>query len=224
MIRDVRDLDKILNTQKIVIARVKEEQIALLKGISVENPEDIARLVKLQKRLLSRYAAQPTLNESVSLTGAPVVGSKWGATFGVTILVQDYLLTQVELANPTGLGATLKHLFIAYLQELQDSKHDYIVESLKGKATFQVKDELGNPVEGAVREKLINDMLSGILKFFIVVSDTYELVREVKPNSFAVTPLGIRVYKHLKASHEYVEEIMSSHKRFQNAKPRLSLI
>jgi len=98
----LEDLKRVLFVQKTIAQEVRREMMAtatteeLAKG-KLSGPEEVKRIVLAHGRLLEKYAKYPTLSEfsfHPSLVGA----TKWGATFGVAIMVRALVIDQVRIS------------------------------------------------------------------------------------------------------------------------------
>src|SRR5271157_6337039 len=90
-IKTIDELKKILFIQKTVTERAKAEMLAIATD-GVGNPKAAPVFIAEERRLLQKYADYPTLSEMASEPEALMNGTKWGATFGVTVLVSGLII------------------------------------------------------------------------------------------------------------------------------------
>ena len=102
-IRNVDDLKKVLFLQKTITSRAKNELLAVAGDKSLEPDGDLEEqaeyFIEEEGKLLDRYAKYPTLTE-FQLMPHLYDGTKWGATFGVTLLVGELIFEQLRISHP----------------------------------------------------------------------------------------------------------------------------
>jgi len=199
------------------MALVGTKQLATGK---LSGPEEIKRLVLGQRELLEKYAKYPTMSEfsfHPSLVGA----TKWGATFGVAVMMKAFVVDPVK-AFMQPLAPFVRAALVLILKELNDPVHEYLIEPLEEALKLRFTDEDGTEVEGdkakAVSRKLTYQLAEGLL----LVGAQYGLVAGA-PQGFAITDLGRRVLLHMIDADLFLVELAAAHKKFQSTKPRLSM-
>jgi hypothetical protein len=236
-IRSLEDLNKLLSSQQAMTRRVKEEitQFTLMTELRSDNPDDVAAYIEKQKTLLFKYLLMPTLYEHKSMTGnnEGLVG-KWGATFGVMVLLQDFIIEQVMAAQQVRAQETkskfpanpsaLRQIFLTLLLELSESKHEYLYNVLEDKVSFTITDTNGAPLPEEERVKLVHDILVELTEMFMIIGTAFGLVEESDDEEYSISPMGTRLVGHLIDGQRYLNSLVEAHKRFQNEKPRLRMV
>src|SRR5208282_4499809 len=211
-LRTVEDLKKVLFVQRMITRQAKEELLAVAsdadllhtpdpKGIDPEFTKRAATFMADEKAILEKYANNPTLTE-FNLIPNLAGGTRWGATFGVTLLVGELVLEQVK-AMEGKFEPLLRRLFMILLMELDNPRHNYLVEPLEKAMTFKITRPDGRPVP--VEEQLAykKRMVHKMTESFLVVSSEYGIV-ESTPEGFVLTPLGKRVLLHLLDAGKFI--------------------
>lgn len=221
-LKNVDDLKKVLFLQKTIITQAKNELMALISDNSLEeNPRLQANTFLVeQKKLLEKYAKYPTLTE-FQLMPSSYDGYKWGATFGVTLLVGELIFEQLNGAHPH-FGKVMRPLFVIFLNELDNPQHEYLIEPLEKHLRFKVTDETGVAVSEEKQKEFVRDLVSQLAETMVVVCTSFGIVK-VKKGGVAITPNGKRVLLHLLDASKFVEDMTTAHAKFQTAKPKLSM-
>jgi len=228
-LRTVEDLKKVLFVQRMITRQAKEELLAVASDADLlQSPKDVARLhdpkelvafMASERSILEKYANNPTLTE-FNLIPNLAGGTRWGATFGVTLLIGELVLEQVK-AMEGKFEPLLRRLFMILLMELDNPKHSYLVEPLEKAMTFKITRPDGKPVpieeQLAYKKRIVHKMTES----FLVVSSEYGIV-ESNPEGFVLTELGKRVLLHLLDAEKFISLLVEAHARFQTAKPKLA--
>ncbi len=231
----LEDLKRVLFVQKTIAQEVRREMMStatteeLAKG-RVSGPEEIKRIVLAHARLLEKYAKYPTLSEFAfhpSLIGA----TKWGATFGVAIMVRALVIDQVRVLLLKDVPFRpflpyLRSMYLLILKELDNPTHDYIIEPLEEALKVSVTLEgAGTRIEAADEQgrQFTRRLLYQLAEKLLLASAQYGIVSQV-PMGFAITDMGRRVLLHLIDADIFLGELVEAHKRFQGAVPRLSML
>jgi len=213
-IRNAEDLKKVLFVQRTVTEQATKEMAAIAES-GVANPLTAKQFIAEERKLLEKYANYPTLSEftdSLSLMNA----SKWGATFGVAILVGGLILKEAEGRLPH-MKPVLRHMLMLLLKELYKPEHRYLIEPLEKNLTMNSKSMSKNN-QAAIKRQIVME-LTDVL---IAVCSRYGLVS--KKNGVSITPIGYRVLLHMADAQRFIDEVSKAHGRFQAIKPRLSMV
>ena len=229
----LEDLKRVLFVQKTVAQEVRREMMAtatteeLAKG-KLSGPEEVKRIVLAHGRLLEKYAKHPTLSEfsfHPSLVGA----TRWGATFGVAIMVRALVIDQVKtsLAKDIPYRPLLPYarsMYLLVLKELDNPTHEYIIEPLEEAIKVSVSVE-GSKVAASdeAGRQFTRRLLYQFAERLLLASAQYGIVSQV-PMGYAITDLGRRVLLHLIDADIFLRELVDAHRRFQEERPRLSLL
>ena len=220
------DLKRVLFIQKTLAQEIRRELMSLTtpadlaKG-QVSGPEELRRMISSQASLLDKYASYPTLTEFVlhsSLAGA----TKWGATFGVAILVKALILDHVK-ANMPQLAQFVRPMYLVILGELNEPKHQYLIDPLEKAFKFQVSAEGGDKVPEDQQKAFKRKLLYQLTERLIGASVQYGVI-EPAPIGFCISDLGRRVLLHLIDADTFLNELAEAHKRFQSSLPQLHLV
>ena len=143
------ELKKVLFLQKTIITQAKNELLAaagdFVEEAIKDNPIEQGNLfIEREKALLKKYVDYPTLSEFVA-TPSIYGGYKWGATFGVTLLVGELIFEQLKSARPH-FSPVIRQLFVLFLTELEHPQHEYLIEPFEKHLRFKITDETGGAV------------------------------------------------------------------------------
>lgn len=213
-INSVDELKKILFIQKTVTDRAKNEMLSIATD-GMGNPKAAPAFIAEERKLLTKYANYPTLSEMSAEPDALMNGTKWGATFGVAILVGGLIVEELKRMQPH-LEPVLRHMLLLLLDELNHPRHKYLVEPMEKSLTITSKAAPGK--EQAIKRQVCTDLADAI----IAVGTQYGIV-SAKQSGIALTPLGKRVFLHMVDAQRFVQEMGKAHVRFQTAKPKLSM-
>jgi uncharacterized membrane protein (DUF485 family) len=226
-IRDVEDLKKVLLRQKLCTRQAAEE---LAKIASNENlqavegePEEkqkekVFTIIKAEQLLLEKYAMYPTMTEFNAMPNTPDLAIKWGATFGVALLVGELILEQVKQIQGT-FEAALRSLYLILLVELDNPTSEYMIEPLERAIKVELKDKSGKPLSPDRQVAFKRQLIRQLIEAFCLVSVSYGVMDAHKGGAYSLTPLGRRVMLHLIDAQRYITLISDAHKRFQGEKP-----
>jgi hypothetical protein len=220
----VEDLSRILTLKRIISRRANEELLniagdKILQANQNPSHEDALQFMKEETELLRKYASYPSLTEW-NLMPELHAGSKWGSTFGVTILVGELILEnmrQQHLGLPLG---ALQKMLLVILGELNKTTASYLVEAVQRFTRFTVERQDGTPLSEEERDRFVYQILAHILEDFITIMERYELV-EGKEAGVSITPLGHRVLLHMKDATDFVTVLTEAHTRLQSERPNL---
>jgi hypothetical protein len=213
-INSMDELKKILFIQKTVTEQAKNEMLAVGTD-GAGNPKAIPAFIAEERKLLTKYANYPTMSEMSAEPDALMNGTKWGATFGVAILVGGLIVEELKRMQPH-LEPVLRHMLLLLLDELNHPRHKYLVEPMERSLTITSKAAPGK--EQAIKRQVCTDLANAI----IAVGQQYGIV-SVKKGGTALTPLGKRVFLHMVDAQRFVQEMGTAHVKFQTAKPKLSM-
>jgi len=222
-INSMEELKKILFIQKTVTEQAKNEMLSIATD-GMGNPKAAPVFVAEERKLLTKYANYPTMSEMSAEPDALMNGTKWGATFGVAILVGGLIVEELKRMQPH-LEPVLRHMLLLLLDELNHPRHKYLVEPMERSLTITSKAAPGK--EQAIKRQVCTDLADAI----IAVGTQYGIVSVAKQtnysgtkrNGIALTPLGKRVFLHMVDAQRFVQEMSKAHTRFQTTKPKLSM-
>lgn len=217
-IKTVEDLKQILFAQKVISRRAKEElcEIAndsMLPDNNAVSEDRVYDFMEAEQRVLEKYSSYPTLTEYAENSMRHL--TKWGATFGVTVLVNDLIFEQIktELGPKHPLNPVVRQLYILILNELlnPNPQYEYLVEPLEAKLKFQISGPNGCLLTPAEQQKRMRIMLVKFIGAALHTSEGYGIV----DNQQRITPLGERVFAHLKDAMTFVSDLAQAHAKFQ---------
>ena len=209
----VEDLKKILFIQKAVTDKAKAEMLAIATD-SAGNPKTALVFVAEERKLLTKYANYPTMSEMLDEPEALMNGAKWGATFGVAILVGGLILEEVKRMQPH-LEPVLRPMLMLLLDELNHPRHKYLVEPLEKNMKITSKTAAN---QAAIKRQVCTDLANAMIS----VGSQYGVVKKDN-GGVKLTPLGRRVFLHMADAERFIQEMGHAHIRLQSAKPKLSL-
>jgi hypothetical protein len=219
------DLKKVLFAQKVIAQEVRREMMSLvtteqLATGKLSGPEEIRRVVLGQRQLLDKYAKYPTMSEfsfHPSLVGA----TKWGATFGVAIMVKAFVVDPVKAAM-LPFAPFVRAVLALILKELNDPVHEYLIEPLEEMMRLRFIEADGSDVGGDKAKQISRKLIYQLAESILMVSAQYGLVAG-GPAGFAITDLGRRVLLHMIDADLFLTELTAAHKKFQSIRPKLSV-
>lgn len=215
------DLQKILIRQrecsdkaKRELNRVTDSTIVLYApdgSFSETTTNEITRKVN---NLLAGYATLPTLSEFVE---KPALANQaaWGGSFGVATIIGTVLLKSLAEFSEFPPNV-VKPVFIKVLGELHSAAHGTeneasIMERVMENLNFSIRDRNGNEILGEKRERIIKGKVILLLEIMAKLMEDYKMIETTKVSddgiSSGITPLGSRVFFHLKDTEAYIEEI-----------------
>jgi|GEM_PF-4733951 len=214
-ISSMEEFKKILFIQKTVSDRARNEMLGIATD-SMGNPKAAPVFIAEERKLLTKYANYPTLSEMSAEPDALMNGTKWGATFGVTILVGGLIIEELKRMQPH-LEPVLRHMLMLLLDELNYPRHKYLVEPMEN--SLQIKSKVASGVNSAaIKRQVCTDLADAI----IAVGSQYGIVKP-KQGGVTLTPLGKRVFLHMVDAQRFIQEMGKAHVRFQTVKPKLSM-
>jgi hypothetical protein len=223
-LRNLDDLKKILHIQKTITARAGQELVAVASDRDLSGgeltEEQTDAFIAAECQILEKYAKYPTLTE-FQLMPNSYDGYKWGATFGVTLLVGELIFQQLKTSHPR-FGPAIRNLFVLFLAELDNPQHQYLIEPLEKHLRVKVTNELDEEVPLEKQKAFVHGILNDFMETMVVVCDSYRII-EVKPGGVVITPLGKRILLHLMDAAKFIEEMTKAHTKFQTTKPKLSM-
>jgi hypothetical protein len=222
-LRNLDDLKKVLFLQKTIITQAKNELMAVISDSSLEEGDPLSsanRFLVEEKKILEKYAKYPTLTE-FQLMPNSYDGYKWGATFGVTLLVGELIFEQLKSAHPH-FSPVIRQLFVLFLTELEHPQHEYLIEPLEKHLRFKITDETGGAVPADRQKAFVRDLVNQLADTIVALGESYGLIK-VKKGGVAITPVGKRVLLHLLDASKFVEDMTKAHAKFQISRPKLSM-
>jgi hypothetical protein len=226
-IRTIEDLKKVLLRQKLCTRQTAEELAKIASNENLQAIEDepeekqkekVFTIMKAESLLLEKYAMYPTMTEFNLMPNTPDLAIKWGATFGVALLVGELILEQVRQLQGT-FETALRTLYLVLLCELNDPKHEYMVDSLSAAVKIELTDKSGKPISPEQQIAFKSNLLRQLVEAFCLVSVCYGIMDTHEEEVYSLTSLGRRVMLHLKDAQKYISLVAEAHKRFQNEKP-----
>lgn len=219
-------LKRVLFAQKTVAQQVHREMLSLatteeLATGKLSGPEEATRIIRGQRALLEKYSSYPSLSQfstQPSLIGV----SKWGATFGVAILVRSLIIDQVKAALPK-LAPFVRLTYSVILNELHLPTHENLVEPLSEVLKFKVSTKDGQELDEDKSKTVSIGIIYKLAESLIAISIQYGII-EGGPHGFAITDMGRNVLMHLHDSETFVEELVEAHKIFQDRKAEFSCV
>ncbi len=218
----LEDLKKLLSLQKTITSQAKNELLAAINNLHVDQVKTIDQVkafMEEEKKILVKYAKYPTLTE-YQLVPSNYSGSKWGATFGVTLLVGELIFTQLKEAHPH-FGHVTKSLFIILMNELEHPQHEYLIEALEKSLKVKVTTE-GSELTAKKSKEYVRGIINDFVDTTVALCEAYDIIK-VKKGGVVITPLGKRILLHLMDANKFVEEMTEAHTKFQTTKPKLSM-
>ena len=225
-LKTVDELNKVLHLQKTITQRAKVELLAIARDELVPEGDDfteeqVAGFMEQEQRLLGKYASYPTLTE-FAINPKTYDQGKWGATFGVALIVGELVFEQVRHMQPQ-FGSVLRQMFILLLNELDNPTHEYLVQPLEKSLKFEVTSEDGGEVPSEKQKLYVRSLVQGLIEDFIMVATEYGIV-DTTEEGFFITEMGKRVLLHMLDVSKFIEEMLEAHGRFQSSKPKLSVV
>jgi hypothetical protein len=217
------ELKKVLFLQKTITAQAKNELLAAISITRFDPNQDALeqarRFMAEEKKVLTKYAKYPTLTE-YHFSPNCYDGSKWGATFGVTLLVGELIFEQLKSAHPPFSNIS-RQLFLLLMNELDNPQHEYLIEPLENALRFKVTSN-GTKVTKDKQKQFARGLINQFVDTAITLCSGYGLIK-AKKGGVAITPLGKRVLLHLVDASKFIEDMTAAHSKFQTAKPKLSM-
>ncbi len=215
-------LEKALFLQKLLSRQAKRDLDDIAQKAVMY---DSVYKLKHERILLENYANGPTLTE-FKLMPSTFDSTRWGATFGVTVLVQSLIIDRADISHKPDLQPLLRPLLLVLVNELSNPQSKSLLDPLKDALKFSIKMN-GEELTGTTRDSFIQSFLQGIVESFISAMHEYSLVRLVQlagNQGWQITPLGQRVYLHLMDARKFLEAVTEAHVKLQAVKPNLSMV
>ncbi len=225
-IENIQDLYRILTLKRIISRRAGEELLEIagdrvLKNNAHPTDEEALAFMEEEKQLLYKYASYPTLTEWETMPSMRA-GTKWGSTFGVTVLVGELVLQHVGQLHPGFPRPVLQKMLFAILGELDTPTANYLIEPFEKMINFKIERADKREMSDEEKSQYIRRILTEILQSFVLVLDRYGLV-EAQQGAAAITPFGKRILLHLRDARNFVDILAAAHTRFQDEKPDLTI-
>ena len=233
------DLQKTLIRQKESTEKAKRELNRLTDSVMILYAPDGSfseattnEITRKVTNLLSSYATLPTLSEFAAKP-ALLNTASWGGSFGVATIVGTVMLkTLAEFSDFP--APVVKSIFIRVLKELHDvakggGNEISIMERIMESLCFSIKDWNGNGIIGDKRDMVIKGKVSLLLELLAKLMNDYKLIDTEKDSkgeeaASSITPLGVRVYLHLRDVESYIMEISVAYKDLSDKKKSEPLI
>lgn len=227
-IQSTEDLKSVLLRQKMITRRAAEdlgrivtnEAVSLIENEPEEDQhEKTLLLIRTEALLLENYAKHLTFTEINALPPKKAEAMKWGATFGVSLLVGELILEQVKQIQGS-FSNILRILYTLLLKELDNPQTPFMIDPLMKAVSMEItapNREISPEERLAIKTKLIIQLVDT----FATVSASYGIMEIYEGDKYALTPVGKRVLLHLIDIETYIQLLSEAHKRFQREKPIL---
>jgi hypothetical protein len=183
------------------------------RTLSENTSQEITRRIHA---LLFKYASLPTLTEfyqNPSWDG----GFVWGGSFGVSAIVGSVFLNSwaeifpefTRILKPVTLKILEEHVLADAAEVDKTPLIDRILPSMK----FTIRDQNGIEILGEQRDKMIYAKVASLLQLVAQVFVSYGILDLVEDDDDSgemaakLTPLGHRVFLHLKDVEVYIGEV-----------------
>src|SRR5271165_5914065 len=218
-IKTVEDLKTILLRQKLITHQAAEEITKLVQDyplpVEGEDPKviesKISVITKAESKLLEKYAKYPTLTEFNLMPNTADLAIKWGATFGVALIIGELILKQVKLIQET-FGDVINTLYTIYLNELGNPKHKYISDAILESLKIELKSKDGTSLAENEQKRFKETLVIQLVSAFTVVSKDYGIVND----DYQLTVTGRRVMLHLIDIQKFIDVMTEAHQRFHD--------
>jgi hypothetical protein len=212
LIQTVEDLKQILFAQKTITKVAMDELNRFSEAMLPPDGAVSEDLMYAELQLLEKYCSYPTLTEWVSdeRLGKSRL-TKWGSTFGVSVLVNQLILEQIkpQLSPKSPLLDSVRVLYILLLEELAYPKHQYLVEALEERVFFEANSPRGLRLNKREQQIHKRELLTQFIEIALFISECYGIVAQ------NITSLGMRVMLHLRDAMICINDLTEAHKRFQ---------
>jgi len=213
-IKTLEDLHRALQTQRSITTTVTMELDQVVKGVMKHadaNDEAAVSRVITQREimLLHHYAILPTLvehSQSAQLRSA----MQAGATFGVSAIVGQVLLTSIRTITPDLPRAHCALLTIALLEIGKPESDtvdlvDVFMRSMKIELDETVRTY--TPAEKAAH---LRSLLQPLAATILLVAQQYALITFKPSVGYNLTALGMRVLLHLTSSQIFIDTVTAA--------------
>lgn len=216
-IRTTDDLKKILFIQLSVTQQAKNEMLAIASDPAVAGQPHI--FIRLEQGLLDKYASYPTFTE---FAADPKLANvyKWGASFGVAAVVGGLILNEVRQLKPH-FESVMRQMFLVLLKELNDPKHQYLVEPLEKALKVNVEPTPGSGATPEQATVFVRQVIHELIEAYVLVSVEYGLMTS-DGHRVTLTSTGKRVLLHMVDIEQFINDMREAHKKFQQIKPKLA--
>jgi hypothetical protein len=220
-IRSVEDMNRVLFLQRTITQRTRNEMMQAANSVinGLQDEMTALKVMEVGISLIKKYAENPTLTEFV-LQPNMADGARWGATFGVAILVSDLIVEHAKIALPH-FAPVMRDVLITILKELENPKCIDLVEPVQKALRMSVKNEDGGALSNEEREHYVHILVHDLVETLTALSERYGLM--VCTDSIKITPVGGRVLLHLLDAVLFVEEVSNAHKTLQKVKPKYTM-
>lgn len=200
-VRTPEELQKVLFIQQSVTRAAANEMLAL--AIDAREPQ---KFLKAAKALVKKYAEYPTLTE---FAASPKLANvyKWGATFGVTVVVGAFIIEECKTLHPKA-APVLRRALLLLLKELDQPKHKDFTAFLWGELRLGfAKDSIAETVQ-------VHRDLSNALESMVAVSVALGLMAR-KGDKTSLTSVGKRILMHLADTARFIDEMTKAHAKLR---------
>jgi hypothetical protein len=227
-IQSLEDLKKVLIRQKLITRRAAEElaqiteSLQVVEGDSEEvKTEKAFEFIAKERQLLDKYAKYPTLTEFNLMPNTADMAVKWGATFGVALIVGELILEQVKLISGA-FDNSLSVLYTILLNELSNPRSDFMIDPLLRAIKIEIRPK-DAVVTAEAQEVLKKQVVRQLAEVFVIVSVAYGIMQKHEDGSYSLTPTGHRVLLHLQDVQRFMALMATAHKKFQDEKPAVTI-
>ena len=231
------DLQKILIKQRECSDRAKRELNRVTDSTTVIYAPDGSfaesttnEITRKVCNLLKSYATLPTLTEFVEKP-ALMNSASWGGSFGVATVIGTVILRSLSEFSEFPPGV-VKPVFIKVLGELHEAakgigNETSIMERVMENLNFSIRDRNGNEILGEKRDRIIKGKVILLLEIMARLMEDYKMIETSKVDNevaSGITPLGSRIYFHLRDIETYIEEIEVVYRQLSEKKKAEPLI
>lgn len=230
-IKDLNDILKYVAKQRNISNRASNELERQMNEVqylyesehklSESTSDDIRNRVG---QLLKKYADLPTLTEFNS--NAHLEGKwLWGGSFGVSTIVGTvFLKTWADVVPP--MKSVVREIFMFVLEtsvdalEHPEADDEVDTTSLMERILPRMSCDILQDGLIVSREQYLQANVSQLLQLMAATLTSYgvlEFVEDGEDMESQITPLGYRVYKHLKDVEEYVQEVADTYARLKKS-------
>lgn len=233
------DLQKLLIRQKECSEKAKRELNRVTDStvilyapdgsFSETTTNEITRKVS---NLLTNYATLPTLSEFVEKPSL-MQSASWGGSFGVATIVGTVILKSLSEFSEFPPNV-VKPVFIKVLGELYaasqgSTEETSIMERVMENLNFSIRDRDGNEILGDKRDRIIKGKVALLLEIMSKLMEDYKMIVSSREEggtsaSSAITPMGSRIYLHLRDIESYLSEIEVVYRQLSEKKKAEPLI
>ena len=177
--------------------------------------------------LLFRYASLPTLKEFELNPKGVLDGFSWGASFGVAAIVGSVFLNSWSEIFPE-FKNIIRAVMMRVLEEQSKAEKEEdstpMIDRILPDMKFSIRDQNGVEIVGEQRNKIMYSRVAALLQLMAQVLVTYGILELDEEEmdlgeeqiSAKLSPLGRRVFLHLKDVEEYVAQISELYPRLKD--------